>query len=104
MWGQQSRGRGRRWEKAFVTSRGAATARRVAEEGARGRRLRWYKAIRTGAGWVGLGSELAIFRFHDDEFSRLACCGRKGGGGTSGREGKGTGIIMANYERGLGLT
>jgi len=68
---QQSRGRGRRWEKAFVTSRGAATARRVAEEGARGRRLRWYKAIGTGAGWVGLGSELAIFRFHD-EFSRLA--------------------------------
>ena len=58
-----------------------------------------------GMGRVGIGAA-AIFRFHD-EFSRLACCEtvrRKGGGGTSGREGKGTGIIMANYERGLGLT
>jgi hypothetical protein len=45
-----------------------------------------------------------IFRFHD-EFCRLACCETEGKGkGTSGMEKKGTGIIMANYERLLVLT
>jgi hypothetical protein len=55
-----------------------------------------------GSGGGG-GSEPAIFRFHD-EFSRLACCETEGGGGASGREKKGTGIIIANYERVFVLT
>lgn len=61
-----------------------------------GRRMGWG---RVGGG----GSEPAIFRFHD-EFSRLACCETEGGGGASGREKKGTGIIIANYERVFVLT
>nr|CAB3478418.1 unnamed protein product [Digitaria exilis] len=62
-------------KKALVTLRGAVTARR--EEGPSewggARRSRWCNAIGTGAGWAWLGSEPAIFRFHDEP-SRRACC------------------------------
>lgn len=89
----------------MVTLRGAVTARR--EEGRRRGEgaLALVQRNRDG-GWDGVGwggSEPAIFRFHD-EFSRLACCETEGGGGASGREKKGTGIIIANYERVFVLT
>lgn len=67
-------------EKALVTLRGAVTARREEEGGLGAGRSRWCNAIGSGAGWGLLGSEPAIFRFHDEP-SRRACCEteRKGG-------------------------